>query len=313
MICRKFAYLLFALFALMNSAYSEERDSLWIDLYRGEPISFEDMTEDLAEVDIVFLGEAHRVQRHHDFQAQIVEDLSSRGNKVLLGIEQMEEHFQPQLEQYNNGKLTFDQLAEETNWSERWSNYKDYQAILETAIAGGGKVVALNAKAETIRAVGRQGLDGLEEDVRSELPKEIHLEEPLYEKLMNKLLMVHAAFSEDMFKKIYHAQAARDEMMAFQMANAMNQLESPNEWTGVVLCGSGHCSYGLGTVSRLQKRMPDKKVRIVLMTESGDTVLTEKEKAMKREIELTHEDLRFINRPIADYLHAIEENPNAEE
>ncbi len=300
-------------FFLTGMTFAEERCLLWIDLYRGEPVAFDDMVDDLAGVGVVFIGEAHRVQRHHDLQAQIVGGLSSRGKKVLLGIEQMEANFQPQLDQYNRGEISFEELTELTNWTERWSNNKDYEEILEAAITGGGKVVALNAKAETIRAVGRQGLDKLEKDVRNELPQEMVFDEPLYEKLLNKLLLVHMAFSEDMLKKTYHAQVSRDEMMAQQMANAWSSLEKPKDWIGVVLCGSGHCSYGLGTVSRLARRLPGLKNRIVLMTESGDTVLTEKEKAMKREIELTHEDLRFLNQPIADYLHAIEQNPNSEE
>lgn len=300
-------------FSLDSPANPDERCSLWLDLYRGEPVAWDELIEDLTGVDMVFLGEAHRVQRHHDLQKQIVNALAKSGKRVLLGIEQMEGHFTESLERYNQGELEFDDLAEEIGWGERWSNYADYQPVLDAVLMRAGRVVALNAKAETIRAIARNSLGSLTEEQRSELPETLDFDEPMYENLLNKLLLVHMAFSEDMLKNVYHAQVARDETMAERMAAAWKSLDDPDEWIGVIICGSGHCSYGLGMPSRLERRLPDLKQRIVLMTESGDTVLTEAEKAMKRDIELTHEDLRFLNRPIADYLHAIEMNPDAQE
>jgi hypothetical protein len=70
-----------------------------------------------------------------------------------------------------------------------------------------------------------------------------------------------------------------------------------------VLCGAGHVSYGLGMVSRVRRRLPEIKDRVILLSQSGDLELSPEELAITRDIEITHEQLRAINRPIADYLH----------
>ena len=74
----------------------------------------------------------------------------------------------------------------------------------------------------------------------------------------------------------------------------------------VVIRGAGHCQFGLGTPDRVKRRLPDAESRIVLMSESGDLELTEEEEKMRRDLEITHRQLEFIERPVADYLHVVE-------
>ena len=81
--------------------------------------------------------------------------------------------------------------------------------------------------------------------------------------------------------------------------------------TAVVLCGTGHVAYGFGTAARVRRRMPDSVERIVVMSQSGDVELSDAELAASREIEITHEQLRQIGRPIADYLYVAEPKPEA--
>jgi uncharacterized iron-regulated protein len=99
------------------------------------------------------------------------------------------------------------------------------------------------------------------------------------------------------------AQIARDEAMA---AALVGYLQSPagQGRTAVVLCGIGHVSYGLGIPARVERRLPDAVQRIVLLSESGDVELSPEERAMAREIHITHDDLRQLGRPLGDYLHA---------
>ena len=65
-----------------------------------------------------------------------------------------------------------------------------------------------------------------------------------------------------------------------------NYLKSPagKDRQALILCGSGHCSYGMGTASRLQDRLPDAKMRILIMSESGDVKLS---KAMMKHAEVS--------------------------
>ncbi|NUQ61089.1 MAG: ChaN family lipoprotein [Pirellulales bacterium] len=291
-----------------NCLASEEqgRCAMWIDIYRGEPISYGEMIEDLAGAGIIYLGEHHTLVRHHEIQAGVLKDLAERGRLLVVGLEQMESIRQPALDRFNRGQIDFDQLASETDWGNRWRNYAQYRPLLETARRFNVPVIAMNARAETIRQVFRSGgVEKLPPETRRELPEDLELKDPDYEALLKLQMMVHASAQETMLRPMIEAQIARDEAMASVLAN---YLKSPagNGRTAVVICGAGHVAYGLGTAARVQRRLPEVRQRIVLLSESGDVELSPEEKAMAREIEITHEQLRRIARPIGDYLHAKE-------
>lgn len=284
----------------------DSRCAMWIDLYRGEPIHAEEMLGDLAAARVVYLGERHTLQRHHEIQAEILAALAEQDVKLVVGLEPMESAYQTALDRFNRGEIDFDQLAKETDWAKRWRNYAQYRPILETARRLEVPVIALNARAETIRQVFRSGgIDKLPAEFRRELPTDVQLQDPAYESLLRLQMMVHAAATEEMLRPMIEAQIARDEAIA---AALVDYLQSPagRGRTALVICGAGHVAYGLGTAARVQRRLPDVSQRIVLLSESGDVELSPEERAMAREIEITHEQLRRIDRPIGDYLHAKE-------
>jgi uncharacterized iron-regulated protein len=279
------------------------RQTLWIDVYRGEPLPYEEVLDDLAGVDAVYLGERHTIQEHHDLQTQILTDLAKRGRPLVLGLEQLEKTQQPDIDRYNRGELNFDQLAEAVHWTERWGNYEQYRAVVEAAQKLKIPVLALNARAETIRKVARSGgIAQLDQQTRDELPKEIQLDDPLYRKLLGLQMMVHVAANEETLRPMVEAQIARDETMAATLCSFLNS-EAGRGRAAVVLCGAGHVAHGLGTPDRVRRRLPKLKDRVILFSESGDVVLSPHERMAARPIAITHEQLRQINRPIADYLH----------
>ena len=306
-----------AVFLLQTScttptATGPTRCSLWIDMYSGEPAAYEDVLEDLAKARVVYIGERHTLQRHHDVQARIVEDLIARDLPLVLALEQLEGFQQPILDEYNTGQIDFDELARKTDWAQRWSNYEQYRPIVEAAHQAGMPILALNAKAETVRQVARQGLANLAPELRAELPADINLDDPMYENHVRRLLMVHAMANKDMTRRMFQAQVARDETMAARLCNflASHAHEPP---TAVVLCGAVHAAHGMGIPSRVRRRMPHLNDRIIVLSESGDLELSAREKAMARAVTITHEDLRALNRPLADYLRVTTLRPASPE
>lgn len=285
------------------AADQSKRASLWLDVYRGEPVAYEDVLDDLATVNVVYLGERHTLERHHEFQQRIVADLAKKDVALVLALEQMEVHHQSTLNRYAAGKIDFDELAEQTDWRQRWQNYEQYRPALEAARKAGAPIIALNARRETISAVFRKGgVEKLDEETRGELPAKMQLDDPAYEKLLGILLNVHLAATPEWMRPMIEAQIARDEHMAQVLANFLKSPQGKNR-TAIVLVGSGHVNYGLGLAARVRHRLHEVKDRIVIMSESGDVELSEEEKAASREIEVSHEQLRAIDRPIADYLH----------
>ncbi|MEM8954922.1 MAG: ChaN family lipoprotein [Verrucomicrobiota bacterium] len=287
-----------------------DRASFWIDLSHAEPVTFGEMVEDLGEVDVVFLGETHRLKRHHRLQREIVEALAATGRPLIVGLEQIESEDQSGVDRFNEGELDFDGLVDAIEWEKQWRGYENYRGLVEMTRELGGRIVGLNGPLEVIRAVGRGRVDGLSDEERAKLPMEIFLDDPMYERLMGKLLMVHMSVDEDTLRPIFEAQASRDEAMAAALELAMEEAVAEDKEArplAIVVCGAGHCQYGLGTPDRVQRRLGDEaQMRIVLMSESGDLELTDQERAMMREMEISHRDLEFIDRPVADYLHAVE-------
>jgi uncharacterized iron-regulated protein len=295
------------LMVLVGDVHAEpQRATLWLDLYGGEPVPYDEVLADLAEARIVYLGERHTVGRHHDIEARIVEDLGQRNLSLVVALEQMESSRQPALDRFNRRELDFDQLAEATNWAERWPNYRQYRPRLEAARKHGGAVIGLNAASETIRRVARAGgVAKLDPNQRKALPAEMQLHDPLYEKLLGLEMMGHVAATPERLRPMVEAQITRDEAMAATLADYLKS-EQGRRRTAVVIAGAGHVAYGLGTPERVRRRMPGVKDRIVIFSESGDVELSAEDKAAAQPVEITHEQLRAINRPIADYLHVTE-------
>jgi uncharacterized iron-regulated protein len=277
-----------------------------MDLYTGEPVDFDEIVGDLAQSDLVFLGEHHTVPRHHRRQLEIIEALTARRAFPVLGVEMLQKKFQPELDRYARGEIDFQQLAELTDWGTVWSNYEDYRDILESARKAGLTILALNGDLDLIRKIGRQGLDALTDEEANELPKDLQLKDQPYFDLLEMQMMVHAGVTEENLRNIFSAQVARDEIMAETLAR---YLKSPagKSRQAIILCGSGHCAYGLGTVSRLKSRLSGARDRIVILSESDDVELSPEMAKYARDIEVSHQQLRdVIQRPLGDYLCIIQ-------
>jgi len=291
---------------LLGAAQADElehRCALWVDPFRGEPIDYADVIDDLAAVDVVYLGEAHSVERHHAMQESILRDLGAKKRPIVLGLEQLERYQQPHLDRFNRGEIDFAELAKLTQWAERWHDYQQYRGIVEAARELDIPVLALNARAETIRKVFRSGgVEKLDDDARAELPESLVMDDPPYERLLRLQLMVHMAASQEMLKAMCQAQMCRDEAMADALC-AYLQTDAGKGRMAVVLCGTGHIAYGHGTPSRVRRRLPNITDRVVVLSQSGDVEFSAAMKKASRDIEITHEQLRETGRPIGDYLH----------
>ena len=289
------------------------RPSLWVDVYQGEPVTYEALLDDLAASTVIYLGERHTVQRHHDLETKLVVDLGAKGLPLVVGLEQLDTSAQPALDKFNRQEIDFDKLAELTDWAKQWRNYQQYRPTIEAARKAGATVIALNAKSEVIRQIARGGgVEKLPADMRKELPADMQLQDPAYEKLLGLSLMVHMAATPERMRPMIEAQIARDETMAATLAAYLNSAAGRKR-TAVVICGAGHVNYGLATAGRVHQRIPGVRDRIVIFSESGDVKLSPEEMKMAREVEITHEQLREINRPIADYLSVVSLAPDRAE
>jgi uncharacterized iron-regulated protein len=299
-------FFLILLSSLAGESIAAEKEArkpseVWIDVYQGEPVRYEEILDDLTTTDVIYLGEHHTLERHHAIQERIVADLGQKSIPLAVGFEQLEAWRQPELDRYNRGEIDFEELAAAIDWAKSWSNYKQYRPILEAARKQKAPVVALNAKAGTITLVARSGgVEKMPAEARKELPAEMLLQDPAYEKELSVVLAVHAAAMPNMIRPMIEAQIARDESMAQAITTFLESKEGKGRKM-IVVCGGGHVIRGLGTPSRVRRRMPSVKDRIILCSESGEQKLSAAEQAMAADVRITHEQLRGLNQPTADY------------
>jgi aminopeptidase N len=287
------------------SAYScnaSGSGAFMVDLYMGEPVPRDVLLEDLSSVRIIYLGEYHTIERHHNLQAELLRNLADNGMKLSLGMEMFSYNQQEILDRWLQGKEDIDSLIRDLG-AEHWTNLRAYESVLSLARHLKIPILALNAPDKLVRKVAREGLESLSESERKSLPEGVEQINPLYERLLRMRLKVHRAFQEKSLKNVILAQGLRDDTMASRI---VSYLESPEgkDRSMIVIAGSGHLNYGFGIPERVERRN-NYKHRILLASESGELVLSEEEKREAVPIAINHEDLRFIQRPIADYLQVI--------
>jgi uncharacterized iron-regulated protein len=277
----------------------------WIDLSRGEETEHADVIADLAKADVVYAGETHTIRRHHELQLRLLQELFAQGRPLTLCLEQLEAREQPAVDRYARGEIGFAALAAEIDWEKKWRNYRDYEALCEFARAHRLPSRALNAPAAVIRAVSRGGgLDKLPAEQRAQLPANVHLDDPAYERLMQLELAVHMAVDPAKLRPMFEAQASRDETMAAHIVAALRPPDGAKRVAFVVV-GAGHVRYGFGTAERVRRRLPEVTERIVLITESGELTLSAADQAASREVTISHADLRALGRPPGDYVRVL--------
>jgi uncharacterized iron-regulated protein len=278
---------------------------VWIDLVQGDESSEAEVYDDLATAGVVYVGEYHSIPRHHGIQLEIFQALFQRGVPLVLCLEQLEAPDQPALDRYGRSEIDFSAFAREIDWSKKWRDYGAYESLCEFARQHRIPIRALNARTEVVRAVNRSGgLANLPPDQRAQLPAEIVLDDPIYERLTTLELAAHMGADGPKLRPMFEAQVARDEMMASQIVAARrNGAEPPR--TAFVVLGAGHMRYGLGTAARVRRRDPGIVERLVLMSESGQLEMSAAEKAASRDVTISHAELRGLERPAADYLRLL--------
>jgi uncharacterized iron-regulated protein len=177
---------------------------------------------------------------------------------------------------------------------------------VETVHQAGGTSAGLNARKTIVRQVASGGLASLTEEQRKQLPDEIDTGDSPYKQHLRDVMMVmaHVMKDNEILDKMFTAQVCRDEMMAERLQQLI-QGSGETDVIAIVLCGAEHVKYGGGIPSRLKRRLPEIQDRIIILSSSGDIVLSQKTRAMSRNITITHQQLKCFEAPVADYLHVV--------
>jgi uncharacterized iron-regulated protein len=233
----------------------------------GNLLSVNGLAEDLAQANVVVIGEYHGHHGAHLLQALVQSALYQKRPQQVLSMEQFTLNDQSELNAYLAGKSGEEELIADTG---AWSNYKaSYRPLIEFSKSRNVPVIAANAPADIVRCVGRNGenyLDQLDAEKRGPLPAEPFLDTPQYRnKFFDALGGAHGSDQNEpshskRLKNSYKAQLLRDNTMADQVIMALEKYPGHQI---IHVTGTFHAEDRLGMVAVLEKRRPNLEVAVV--------------------------------------------------
>ncbi|MCU0935303.1 MAG: ChaN family lipoprotein [Gammaproteobacteria bacterium] len=233
---------------------------------------------------VVFVGETHDRLDHHQNQLEVIQRLHARRPSIAIGMEFFQQPFQGVLDDYVAGRISERELLARSEYFDRWRfDYRLYRPILQYAREHGIPLVALNVPAELTSKVGREGIEGLTEAERAQLPAEINRDDEAYHARLRKVFDLHPQSGHQAFERWLDVQLLWDEGMAERAARYLQ--ENPRR-TLVVLAGSGHLAFRSGIPNRVARRTGAQGVVLLPVDgaalESGvaDFLLTSREQSL---------------------------------
>jgi uncharacterized iron-regulated protein len=229
-------------------------------------VSLDEVIDDLAQYDVVFVGEAHGHATNHFVQSKLFSGLYGHNNDIALSMEQFERSAQPIVDQYLAGEIGEETLKHEGN---AWDHYsQSYRPMVEFAKQNGLSVIASEVPGNMVSCVGEEGpafLDRLEGEPRNWIATELHLQDGPYKDRYYSFLEKTAGHSvggegmteeEKAEQRFYRfaAQVSRDDTMAESIAL---HLDANPGRKVMHIDGSFHSAALLGTVERLKIYKPE--------------------------------------------------------
>jgi len=118
-------------------------------------------SEVLEAMDVAVLGEHHNQISDHAMEADFIQAFAkAKGPKTIaLGLEMVEQPFQPVLDAFNRGDIDLSRMEQDTQWSKRWGwRFSSYAPVFEAAQANGMPLVALELPTGMRKRVQLNGL-----------------------------------------------------------------------------------------------------------------------------------------------------------
>lgn len=220
--------------------------------------------KELADADVVYLGEEHDNDVGHELQLELTIEMHRKRPEMVVSMEQFEADVQVFLDAYLAGAIDESMFLAH---SRPWPNYAEhYRPVVEWAKQNGVPVLAANIPRRHARTVAYNGLGGSDYSLWS--PWIVNTDEPAYLSRFMQAMggSAHETANASM-RRWFAAQCIKDDMMAQSIASVFERAHANGDAAPLVVhwCGRFHSDYRLGTVSRVASRLPDLDQRVVSM------------------------------------------------
>lgn len=218
------------------------------DIANDRDLSLSDALPELKNNRILFIGEIHDQQAHHQVQLDVVRALHESGAQIVIGMEMFRKDSQEALDRWVGGEMSPEdfQRVYDDNWNYPWPLYG---GILNYARDEKIPVVGLNVSKGITRQVARGGFQSLDAKQKEALPMvTCHVDE----KYMNFIKESYGLHGHGQLNFTYfcEAQLVWDKAMA---VHALDYLYSHPDAMMVVVAGKGHAQK-MGIPAQVRKR-----------------------------------------------------------
>lgn len=219
------------------------------DTASGEIITPPQLAARLSDVGLLFIGETHTNLDFHEVQLRVIQELHHAGREVLIGLEMFPYTQQASLDAWTDGHFTeqgFVELAKwYTYWGYRWEYYRD---IFVFARDNGIRMHGINTPRDVVKAVREKGFEDLTPEEAEHIPNEVipatEDQRAMYKSFFDADDALH--MGDDRLDGMLRAQTTWDATMGWNSLQALRKHGGPDAIM-VVLIGSGHVTYGLGS------------------------------------------------------------------
>lgn len=234
----------------------------WYALDAAKPRAIDEarIVADMAQRDVVLLGEHHDEYDHHLWQLQTLAALSVARPEMVIGFEAFPRRVQPVLDRWIAGELDTARFLREVEWEKVWNLPSDlYMPLLNFARIKRIPVIALNVEKSLTEAIGAKGWDAIDakqrEGVSRAAPPSAAYEEHLFAVFKEhgpaRNSKTPIEKSDRRFRNFVEAQSTWDRAMAEALAGRA-KAQGPARPLVVGIMGAGHVRGGHGVVHQLR-------------------------------------------------------------
>ncbi len=239
-----------------------------IDTATGRTIGIDALIAALGQVPVVYVGETHTDPADHEIQLEILKRLyAAHPSRVVVGMEMFDRTYQPVLDQWVAGKLSWERFLELTHWYANW-RYPDrlYRPILEFVREHRIPLYGLNIPYWIPSNIAVGGIDSLSPEERRQLPAHIDTTNAAHRAYVHKFFLEHHIPGYDHFTYFYQAQCVWEDTMAETIARHLT-----DDRLMVVFAGNGHIRHAYGIPDRARART-GKPFRTVSPVSAGTVI-----------------------------------------
>ncbi|MGV1099627.1 ChaN family lipoprotein [Thiovibrio sp. JS02] len=242
-----------------------------VGLALPQSLSFADIARQLADKQVVYVGENHTRYADHLLQLRVIRALFAENPKLAIGMEMFSRDMQPVLDRYLAREFDEWEFLKKSSYFSRWGyDYRFYRDIINFARAKQIPIVALNQEKERVSKIFKEGsTTALTEEDLAKVPADRDLSIAGYRERIADVFTMHGQHgaTPEQVNGFFQAQALWDETMAESVAN---YLSANPEQRMVVIAGQGHTVKDTAIPPRVARRLPRIRQAVILNAEDAE-------------------------------------------